>query len=301
MGLHEDLLHFMEKSGKSQSQIAREIGFSAAVLSQYLKGIYKGDVGKVENQIKNYLTLAKERLNKISTRVYNPDTENTKKILMAVTYAHQYSKMAMIYGDAGAGKTEALKHYVEDNPGVIMVTANASCKTARAILFQIANALDLHPTGTEANIMELLIERLSGTHRLIIIDEADHLTLNALQAIRNLYDVAGVGVVLSGNEMVIYQMYVKRNSQSTKFDQLRSRVGMKIKVSNRSFTYSELCKIFPYSSEGCINELLDITKGYSLRTAINVCEYAGLIASSSSQELSGKIIRMAFESAFKLI
>lgn len=100
--------------------------------------------------------------------------------------------------------------------------------------------------------------------------------------------------------MVIYQMYVKRNSQATKFDQLRSRIGMKFKVSNQYFTYDDIERIFPELSHDCIMELLEITKAYSLRTAINVCECAALVAASSNQALTGKIINKTFVSSFKL-
>ena len=39
-------------------------------------------------------------------------------------------------------------------------------------------------SGTKSRIMKTLIDNLSGTNRLIIIDEADQLTFSALQAIR---------------------------------------------------------------------------------------------------------------------
>lgn len=55
-------------------------------------------------------------------------------------------------------------------------------------------------------LMKALVPYFSNTHRLIIIDEADHLTLNALQAIRNLNDEAGVGIALAGNEKLYMQM-----------------------------------------------------------------------------------------------
>lgn len=300
MEVRKALTDFIARSGKSQAQVAKEIGVSSAVISQYLSASYKGDMEKTESQIQAYLQIAEQRLKNAAIAVYNPNTENAQQILMAVSYAHRFSKMAMVYGDAGAGKTETLKRYAAKDASVVMVTANASCKTSRAVLHMIATALGLHPTGTESAIMDLLIDRLSGTNRLIIIDEADHLTLNALQAVRNLFDVANIGVVLSGNEMTIYQMYVKRNSQATKFDQLRSRIGMKIKVSNQIFTYEEMALIFPALASDCINELLKITRSYSLRTAINVCEYASLLAASQNQPITGKIINLAFESAFRL-
>lgn len=296
----KDLIEFMKKSNKTQTQVSKEIGFSSAVLSQFISGKYTGDQEKVALQINQYLKLARERLQNRSITEYNPNTKNTQQVMVAATYAHQYLKISVIYGDAGAGKTEALKRYAKGNPGVIMVTANASCKSAKSILNMIATAMDMHPAGSEATIMEMLLDRLKDTNSLIIIDEADHLTLNALQAIRNLYDVAHVGIVLSGNDMMIYQMYNKKNSQSSKFDQMRTRLGMKVKVKNSHFTLDEITTIFPTLESDCAKELLTITAGYSLRVAISVCEYASVLAQAKGENLSSQHIQMAFDSAFRL-
>lgn len=70
--------------------------------------------------------------------------------------------------------------------------------------------------------MKALVPYFSNTHRLIIIDEADHLTLNALQAIRNLNDEAGIGIVLAGNEKLYMQMLT--GSKNYEFDQIRTRI-----------------------------------------------------------------------------
>ena len=66
-------------------------------------------------------------------------------------------------------------------------------------------------------LMKALVPYFSNTHRLIIIDEADHLTLNALQAIRNLNDEAGIGIVLAGNEKLYMQ--AQRTMNLTKSEQ----------------------------------------------------------------------------------
>ena len=54
--------------------------------------------------------------------------------------------------------------------------------------------------------MKSLVDYLRGTKRLLIIDEADQLTLDALQAVRSLNDKAGIGIVLAGNNKLYQQM-----------------------------------------------------------------------------------------------
>lgn len=86
-------------------------------------------------------------------------------------------------------------------------------------------------------LINTLVEQLTGSNRLIIIDEADHLSLDALQAVRNLNDLAGVGIVLSGNDKIYRQMLAGRRSYE--FDQLHTRIVVRKKVFN-DYTVEEM-------------------------------------------------------------
>ena len=46
-----ELTAFMTASGKTQRQISKEIGFSTAVISQFLSGTYAGDNEEVERSV----------------------------------------------------------------------------------------------------------------------------------------------------------------------------------------------------------------------------------------------------------
>ena len=50
--------------------------------------------------------------------------------------------------------------------------------------------------------MNTLVEQLAGTNRLIIIDEAQHLTKKTLEHLRSISDETGVGICFVGNEEV---------------------------------------------------------------------------------------------------
>ena len=67
---------------------------------------------------------------------------NTRAVLFACHYAHRHGDISLIFGDAGAGKTTALKHYTEEHPGVVMVTANSCTSSAASILQMIGSRLE---------------------------------------------------------------------------------------------------------------------------------------------------------------
>ncbi len=263
---------FMAESGKTQSQISKELGFSTAVVSQFLRGTYTGDNEEVERAVNRYLKVSKERLKAVKNTVFYEDMYNTREALTVCTYAHHRNEITLLCGDAGAGKTTALRFYEQNNVGVIMVTANACTTSSSAILGLICEKIGKPAPGRRALLMKLLVDQLRDTNRLIIIDEADHLSLDALQAVRNLNDEAGVGVVFSGNNKLYLQMHNTRRGYA--FDQLRTRIVFRMKVYNQYAT-EEIQHIFPEADQSSAAFLLKLAEKESLRTACKLYEIAG--------------------------
>lgn len=261
------LLEFMEKSGKTQIQIARETGLSGTVISQFISGTYEGDNDKIADSLEKYLVIAIERLESSDNTVFYPELRNTKTSLFAVKYAHKNCDVVLLSGDAGAGKTTALKHYTQNNTGVIFITASTCTSSPTAILKEIASAIGKKATGNKSQIEKILISALNNSNRLIIIDEADQLTFNAIQAVRNLNDKAHVGILLSGNNRIYNQMVM--GARCTEFDQVRTRIFMRPKVSN-TYTVEEMQNIFPNVEPKGIGVLLKLAERESLRMAVKL-------------------------------
>ena len=288
-----NLSHFMEESRKSQNQISKEMGLSNSVISQFLNGTYSGDNNTVANSIEQYLKIARERLATLETDIFYEDLRNTKQVIFACRYAHKRNEIALVRGDAGAGKTTALEYYTKSNTGVIFVTADACTTSPTAVLNLIAEELGQKPQNTRAKIMKILISNLKDTNRLIIIDEADHLSFEALQAIRNLNDRAKVGVVLSGNNKLYTQMVT--GPRGGEYDQIRTRIIMRVKVSN-DYTAEEINAIFPALDDDCINYLLKLARKESLRAAKKIHNLALDYAMAANRTLDTKILQHTLKS-----
>ena len=283
-----DLVQFMQDSGKSQRQISKETGLSATRISQFLGGTYMGDTEETAKEIQKYLTVAKARLNTVQTGNFYPELRNTKDVLFACMYAHKHNDVALVCGDAGAGKTTALNYYAKNNAGVIMVTANACTPSATAILKMICAELGKPAPGRRDALMNLLVEQLHGTNRLIIVDEADHLSFSALQAVRNLNDLAGVGIVFSGNDKIYLQMTSPRNGYE--FDQIRTRIIVRKKVHNE-YTVEEIKGVFGCSGEAEQAFLLKLSSAESLRTAKKIFQLAREAATAAHVPFNAGLLR----------
>lgn len=282
------LADFMGQSRKSQRQLLKETGLSTSVISQFLNGTYTGDNEEVAKTIGQYLTVGKERLNSVSDVRFVEELYNTQEVLFACNYAHRNNDITLVSGDAGAGKTTALKYYAENNTGVIFVTANACITTATAILSLICRQIGRQVPTRRAALMNTLVEQLTGTNRLIIIDEADHLLLDALQAVRNLNDTAHCGIVLSGNDKIYRQMLSPRRGYE--FEQIRTRIIVRKKVFNE-YTVEEMRAMFPSLNQECIGYMLKLACAESLRTARKLYEVAKEVVNAKKEALSVKHLR----------
>ena len=282
----------MEETGSSQQQIADECGLSSATVSQFLQGIYPGNQERVADTLNKYLTVSKERLNVPLTKVFFKELENTKKVIFAAKHAHRNCGIVLVRGDSGAGKTTALQYYVSQNAGVLYVTADSGTKTANSILSEISAALGRRKCGNKQKLMKTLVNYLDGTKRLIIIDEADQLTLDALQAIRSLNDQAGVGIVLAGNNKLFQQMV--SGVRGGEFDQIRTRILLKPSVINE-YTADEIHGVFPSCDEKCVAVLNEFANKTSLREVVQLYSFALECARSQGRKVSAAFLKKLIE------
>jgi len=161
----KDLNSFLETHGKSQRNIAKEIGLSNSVISQFLSGTYIGDNENVANKVNQFLEMSRCRLDNQETSTFFKNLGNTQSVLLACRYAHIEKDIALVSGDAGAGKTTALNFYKNSNANAILVTANACCSTPTSILKLICDQEGIQEKPNNKNaLMNSLIKKLKGTN-----------------------------------------------------------------------------------------------------------------------------------------
>jgi hypothetical protein len=221
-----DLAAYLEASGKSQSDVARAVGLSATVISQFLTGKYAGAGLNVARRLAAYLSLEARRTMAPRDPVWVM-TRNAKEVLGVLAQCHELRDFGMIYGAAGAGKTRTAQRYKEENPDTILITCTRAIRHPRAFLRHLAMLENVKApiSGAMDALFEGVLMRLRGSGRILVVDEAQALDYGALELIRSLHDLAGIGVVLMGNELIWQMLHSGRTR--AQYEQLASRIGIR--------------------------------------------------------------------------
>ena len=287
--IKQRLEDYMKESGISQARIAPLMGVSMTALSQYRNGKYRGDSNAVESKIEEYLKTVeaqKEYKEKIHDYKSNEDyipISTSEDVYKMIRYAQLNGGIAVAHGDAGIGKTKAAQKFVRENPAqAIYIEVSPIAGTLTNMLRMLARALKLPQSTNKFNLMMDISDKLEGTNKVIIIDEAQHLKLSAIEQIRTLADpnsitgTKGVGIVLIGNTEVYSRMKGKQEAQ---FAQLFSRIKMSRYYSTLNVTDKDVEMLFPMLKEKSmtkeLNFLLGVCKSkWGIRGATNVYENA---------------------------
>ena len=215
----ELLREHMTSAGLTQAQIASQLDCSPATINQYLQGKYRGDVSKIDRSVMQLLERLQNKHTEVNTGFVA--TPTAKRIIEMCAFAHAETDIAIVIGDAGLGKTMALKQYAEIEPGVIFIESDHTY-TPKVILQTLCDALGLATARNNHAMMDAIVKKLHGSERLIIVDEAELLKYQALEILRRIHDKAGIGVLLAG----LPSLRANLRGSRGQYKQLYSRVGM---------------------------------------------------------------------------
>lgn len=212
----------IQNEGLSQAAAARKIGLAPSTFSQWLRGRYEGDSERVARDVFDWLRREQQRAQRpelgkdevVETTVY-------KRIDTVLRMAHQERDVAVIVGDAGLGKTLALKQYEQEHPSSTVRIEVGAEYTAKSVAVALATELGADGSGTIYSLMHDVYDRLEGTDTLVIIDQAEILPIRGLELCRRVHDVCDVGVVLAG----MPRLRAHLQGSKAELKQLWSRVG----------------------------------------------------------------------------
>ncbi|MDR1587274.1 MAG: AAA family ATPase [Treponema sp.] len=217
----------------SQSKAAQAMGYSAGVVSAYKNHAYNGNVKILEERIDAWLKREARRLARIE--VPTAETATMEQVRRAVTIAQDEADIAVIIGEAGTGKTTALRQYAKESHSALLIDVDPSFSKV-VLMNEIARALGVEDKGGMNAVIERVIEALKDRDAVLIIDEADYLSDSSLELVRRIInDKARTGVVLAGLPTLEYKIRNLRHDH----EQIVSRVGVRVKLDKLKKTDAE--------------------------------------------------------------
>ncbi|MDB5432391.1 MAG: hypothetical protein JWP35_3507 [Caulobacter sp.] len=211
----------------SWTNVAGWVGVPSGTISAWTEGTYNGgkyyDNQTVPAAVYRFFLASEEKAALQAVMPADPDFQMTTSAdrMLKVMAVAQLGDMGLISTPPGCGKSAAIKQYQATRPLVFVATMKPSTRGVNTMLLSILAAMNDRVTkGTPQALSERVIERVRQVNgALLVVDEAQHLSPQALDELRAIHDCTEVGVLLSGDENLLVAL--------RKYPQLFSRLGVR--------------------------------------------------------------------------
>ncbi len=231
MGLREQTREYMKARHLSRQQMAGLVDVRCYALAKYLDNLPGCSKESVEAALRAYFL----KLERMQTRAKRPEfipTLTANLILEKLQEADLQGALALLCGPPGIGKTFAIEEFIDriekqhdpEKPEVLFATAH-SVSTPKSLMAALCLQAGIPHQGTASTLAESLVRKLETGHFLIIVDEANHLDIEAMELLRYVYDLGHLGIVLVGT-LRLYEIFTDGSRPAGELEQLWSRVGI---------------------------------------------------------------------------
>lgn len=268
MDLVQRCMEYMEEKNLSQAKVATLIGIGESTFSRWFKGNYPNPEA-ISQKIMTFFE--KETLRKdvtVSKDIRFAMTSISQQVWQVLEYCRLQRIVGAVYGDAGIGKTRTMDEWSREKKDVVKVTVSPAFGSPKPFLKLLARELKTVRVGGVDDIFLDILDKLEGTDRTIVIDEAQHLGRKTLEIVRSINDMTGTSIILIGNDQIYSKMVGK---QQAEFAQLFSRLGMRKHVLTDMFTENDVVGVFGELDKEVTKYMVSICRSkYGLRGAIYV-------------------------------
>lgn len=222
------------ESKESQNAAAKSLrGVSAATVSQMLNRKWELIADDMWRTVANQIGYDPRRWAVV-------ETEGYARMTQVLSDAQRHSLVMAVVGDAGCGKSQAIKTYAGQNRGVIALSCSEYWNR-KEFLGELLQSLGVEPGGTTvADMVHEVIRQLKRREGvLIVMDEADKLSDQVLHFFITIYNKLEdtVGIVLCATQYLKKRIERGANNNRKGYKEIYSRIGRKfipMPVVNRS-------------------------------------------------------------------
>jgi DNA transposition AAA+ family ATPase len=215
----------------AQTEIAAALGMSASAVNTWLKGKYAGDVENLELKARAYLDTLALQANAPKAQQGFLDTAVAQRMFGILERIWETRDLGLATGPAGAGKTQACLKYREIKPTVVYVCALPWARDIWSVQKLLVRAIAQR--RDERRDMDWVVEKLTNSNRLLIVDDAHELDRSGYKLIIKLQEETNISVALVGNECMVDDIEGSTANARRRQVQLISRVGLRLAIERR--------------------------------------------------------------------
>ncbi|MDT8324284.1 MAG: AAA family ATPase [Bacteroidota bacterium] len=290
--LRARLAAYLEQNKRvSLTAAARSMGLAGSALSRWSHGKYEGNNEKIAQAVAVFLDREDER-GRILHEGGVPfiTTAVSKSVFGAARKAHLTRSMGLLVGPSGVGKTRSIKEYARRYPDAILIECNVFAK-AREVVTDIHRAVGGSGTGSDNQMLSDIVERLRGSGRLLIIDEAESLRARTLDGIRRIHDFAEIGVLYVGLDKFYHQL--RKLNVDYEYVVNRIRTFTRLGRLDIDDTQALASTILPDAKQ-IAEELHDASHGVA-RVLLDLCREVAAMSRVNEIEINAEMVRQAAE------
>lgn len=205
---------------RTGAELSRSADIKDGTRSSILNGSYPSSPTKF---LDNLLAAIERSTARHDAKVDIPYTETSiAKLIAKVCHrAHLDKDFGIFVGRVGVGKTCALRQYCKTNNNAVLVECFEGIDHG-VFIAELTVAMGVPVTTGSISLQTArLINNLKSSDRVLLIDEANHLSSRSLGALRRLSDVGQIGVVLVGTP----ELSLMVQDDHGRFGQISSRIG----------------------------------------------------------------------------
>jgi DNA transposition AAA+ family ATPase len=242
---------YMEKTGLTITEVAKEINYHRSSLSKYLNGKHNGDSMDIEARLAQFLSeRTGESITPSAPAMQKPqffESRDASQVIGVCSSCQEFTGLGLMVGKSGYGKSHTMGYFAK-MPRVAYVECDDTMG-CRDLVDAIEKALGI-PSGYGT-----IWKRVNGIKEffnvnkgyLLIVDEADKLiskyTQKKMEILRAIFDQADVGLVIAGEPKLESQIKGYLARFANRVDFYYSMKGLSQKE------VLEYLKPFPFTDE----------------------------------------------------
>lgn len=294
MDLVEQTKRFLNTQNISQNNLADRLGINKSYMVGYMKegSAYKYAT-KVEPLLEKYIKSFVEEKSIKELQTPFIVTKDVKAINVTIENAMCNREMGVIIGEAGTGKSRAIKEYANKN-GTRVVLFEATTETSKRMLLSgLENKLNVCFKGSLDDKIRGIASELARTSKVLIIDESEHLPFRALECLRRIYDFSNTALILVGTKKLKNNLTGVGRNDYNEYGQLSSRIGAKWELKGLCYQNKEglknddlkaLCDYFSLRDKKAIDLVFNLARG-NFRKSEKLLKRASDFADGKSIEI----------------